>query len=230
MVQSIDAIIGRNLTALRHEHSLSQDDVAGAARLFGLRWNSARVSRMERGDSSMSVETLLVLCVVMGELTRGAVNPVDLVQTESAVRLAPSATLPPEGLDHLMRSDWFGPVSFFTEESQSRASEQSQELLDLWAAYDAIIESSPVPMTELDALLEQRRHWSLTDERNARKLDLTDAQFLVWCYHLWGRLMSQETDLRAPEGATAQKRGRITRELLDELRQRIAEAGKHGDD
>jgi len=46
---------------------------------------------------------------------------------------------------------------------------------------------------------------------------------------LWGRTFSQERDRRAGEGANAQKRWQVTRQMRAELEAAIRVA-KHGDD
>ena len=58
------------------------------------------------------------------------------------------------------------------------------------------------------------------------KLGMTDAEFLARSVQLWGRVLSAEVDARSDPGDSPQKRGRITRVLLDELR----EVARRGDD
>lgn len=219
---SIDAVIGRNLAELRQSHGLSQDDIAGAARLFGFRWNSARISRMERGESAMTVDTLMALCVVLSEATGDPVKLLDLLVTQEPVRLGHSTEIPARNANLLSASD----PSWWPEDKKNSVTPPQERTLTwaerLWAAYEEIIEPGPMNLAKLNPYLQARRLWSLTDERNARKLDLTDEAFVIWCVHLWGQLMSQETEARAPADATAQKRGRITRDLLSELRNALS--------
>lgn len=61
----------------------------------------------------------------------------------------------------------------------------------------------------------------LADKRNAKKLGLSEPEFCAWSVRLWRHLMSEETERRAPENATAQKKGRITRELMEEMREAV---------
>lgn len=216
---SIDAVIGRNLAELRQSHGLSQDDVAGAARLFGLRWNSARISRMERGDGAVTVETLLSLCVVMSEATDSPVGMPDLLATTDAIQISPDATVPARNVSMIVSTDpdYWAPEDEPSPPEAPMSASRPSDIQAIWAAYERIVSPGPMNLATLNPIVNARRAWSLTDERNARKLGLSDEDFLVWCFRLWGQLMSAETEARAPEGATAQKRGRITRELLAEL-------------
>ena len=56
------------------------------------------------------------------------------------------------------------------------------------------------------------------EERAAKSLDVELYEVAAASAYLWGKTLSDERDARAGEGASAQKRGRITRQLMDELR------------
>lgn len=57
----------------------------------------------------------------------------------------------------------------------------------------------------------------LADHRAARRLGMSDSEFRAICDVLWGHPLSIERDRRVPQGATAQKSGRMTRQLMQEV-------------
>lgn len=218
---NINEIVGQNVASIRESAGLSLDAVARAAHPFGLRWNSARISRIERGDGNVTLDTLLMLCALLSDMTMKDISVASLVRSTGPVAIAPEGTLSPGVAEKLVRDGQVsyrqtfeegGDIIAATVASVHQANDQYFKILDPEFRGDLVA---------VRAHNEGRTKWSLSDERNARKLGLTDAEFLGWCVVLWGRLMSLEVEDRAPEGATPQKKGRITRELLAELREAL---------
>lgn len=225
---TINEVVGRNVGSIREGAGLSLDAVARAAHVIGLRWNSARISRIERGEGNVTLDTLLILCALLSDMTSEKVSVARLVTHDGPINIAPNASLSPGVAQRLVHE---GGLSFRAtfEEGGTIIEEAVSSLGERYNAYSAILRpllDKKIPVSS--AINEGRAKWALSDERNARKLGITDAEFLAWSIRLWGRLMSLETEIRAPEGATAQKKGRITRELLDELRKNLEST--HGDD
>ncbi|MCG2800379.1 MAG: hypothetical protein L6367_17825 [Cellulomonas sp.] len=61
--------------------------------------------------------------------------------------------------------------------------------------------------------------YTLADERAARTLNRSDNELISASLKKWGRTLSAERDARAGRGASPQRLGRVTRTLLDELRE-----------
>lgn len=57
------------------------------------------------------------------------------------------------------------------------------------------------------------------EERLASKLGISAEQLQDWSQQLWGEAIEARRDRLAGEGASPQKKGRVTGKLLDELRQ-----------
>lgn len=76
--------------------------------------------------------------------------------------------------------------------------------------------SDHVTDDQIWSALEER---GFTDERAADRLGIGLDEFRGVCIRRWGHVLTAEVDQRAEPGATAQKRGHITRALVDELRE-----------
>ncbi|UPW02862.1 hypothetical protein M1C57_14235 [Rhodococcus pyridinivorans] len=68
-----------------------------------------------------------------------------------------------------------------------------------------------------------------TEQRAAQSLGISGGRFKALALELWGRPFAEERDARAGEGANAQKRGRVARQLKDEMRIAL-EGRRNGDD
>lgn len=181
---------------------------------------------MERGEGAVTVDLLLFLAYLLTELLGEVVRPADFLRSEDGIEIAPRATLKPGLAAQALEG---GGGGLWTADLVEGDDHLDEALERVRIRYDGVNEVlRPVGMTPQTAeqLGEAHRAWSLSDERAARKLGLSQGRFTAWSIRLWGRLMSAEAELRSPAGATPQKKGRITRELLAELQ----EAMSHGDD
>lgn len=68
-----------------------------------------------------------------------------------------------------------------------------------------------------------------TEERTSKALGIDTTRLADLSAALWKRSFSDERDRRAGEGANAQKRGQVTRQMRTEL-EAAMKAAKHGDD
>ena len=70
------------------------------------------------------------------------------------------------------------------------------------------------------------RSIGLAERRAGQSLDVRPLVVALASQVLWGKSLSEERDERAGISANAQRRGRITRELLTELREHIDKSRK----
>lgn len=231
MPVTVAQVVGANLARIRDKHGLTLEEIARYSHTYGLRWNTARVSRIDRGEGSLNLETALMLSAILSAMTGQPVSVGALLETDEPVTLTPRATLKPNGAQILLSGEGATELDAALEEYGSIVSEQSDEVDEIMGAYAGIVVPA-VPEVlspdEAQTYFVEVINRTLSDERNARTLDLTDAEFSAWSVRLWGHLMSTETEKRAPEGATAQKKGRITRELMAEMREAV-ERGRGND-
>lgn len=223
MPVTVAQVVGANLARIRESSGFTLDDVALHARRYRLRWNTARMSRIERGEGSIGLETVLMLSVILADLTGKLVSVSDLLESGESVALAPRATLRPGVAQTLTCGSGDVAADGLIEEEEAIFADQMQNWDEIKDALGRLISRKAEPALFLSALMEM----TLSDDRNARKLGLTSAEFSAWSVRLWGHLMSKETEKRAPEGATAQKKGRITRELMAEMREAVERDNGH---
>lgn len=205
----IREIIGHNVREIRDEHGVTADELGRELRHYGMKWNVNRVSELERGQKAVGIPELVTLSLALSSLTGSTTTPGDLLDSGDPVELAEGVTLQNnalrrvvEGDDDLKVGDVVGGV-----EAVNAAINHSLESLR------GISES--IPFGQVRQAVRDR---GLADHRAARKLGWTDDEFLRHCLDRWGRMLSVETERRAGPDANAQRRGRITRELIDELK------------
>lgn len=205
-------VIGGNLRSIRAEYELTMDAVARAVREYGQYWSTGRVSDIESGRGAASLEVLVVLAFALSDLTKKSVGPSDLLRTSAGVELGDGFALTGNAFIEVVQGDR-GPNDL--------------DVADVVGAEDemrALVERGIEALGRyghgltVGQIRGARKEWRDADQRAARKLGLTDEEFMGLCLRVFGRLMSAEAEERAGEGATPQKRGRVTRGLLEELR------------
>lgn len=210
---TLSRVVGENVKRLRKDRGASLEHFADGARFFGLPWTASTVSDIESGRRSPTLSTLLVLLAVLNgyhnapnvrlsDLLAGSAG--EVVALNDAMTAVLSAVRgavngKPFLHDALRQPDGTTPAA---TTGALRNAEQ-------WAG-------------------QQVGHYGLADKRAARALGLDDLDMFVQSFERWGHTLTAERDARAEDGATAQRLGRITRELVDELR--TALGGHRGND
>lgn len=218
--------IGGQVRLLREKHGLTLDDVARQIqRKYGLSWSRSRVGDIENGRGSATVEVLVVLCAALADLTGQRLSPAMLLDTARPVQIGPRYLVAPGALPALFRGEAADLDPLGSDHQAGPDEDELSQSFRAFAELQLAVGDAKGRVSEDDA----RRAFSaaaLADERAATKLGLSRAQLVGYSLRLWGRLLSEESAARAGEGTTPQKRGRITRELLQE----IEDARSHGDD
>lgn len=208
---TIGQVVGANVRDLRREFGLTLSDLSVQLREYGINWSTGRLSDIEVGRGTVSVHVLLSLALALTEANgRVVVPPRGLLDTDDAVVISDELTLQPESFARLVD----GKLAEVTVGDAVGGVEEFRELLKS-------MKGKAEPGLTRGQMKDGLKSFALADERAAKKLELTKQEMVGASYRRWGRLMSQEVDARAPEGATAQKRGHITRELIAELEQHM---------
>jgi transcriptional regulator with XRE-family HTH domain len=190
-------VLGTNCRRIRLDAGLTQDDLAKAARRFGLRWTASKVRDFEAGRSAPTFATVLALTAALEDATDQRPRLADLVRFDGKVTV-PDDVAPPG-------AQW----------TSICAGGRWDRLSELWEESRYIGPFRPV----LD--------WSgLTDQRVAASLGLDTDQLCNAAMQLWGTVFSAERDRRAGPDANPQKRGRITRELKAELMESLSDGNR----
>lgn len=210
--QSLAQVVGQNVRRLRGQNTL--ENVASEARSLGVKWSSGSVSTIELGRSKCTIETLATLSfvlTVLGDKTDppGPVVTIrDLLQTENEIRLVGDFSY---DSDQLL--DWLSGTdpgnAFFSPQKMEKALESLVE-------FRKNLNLPPRSlMLEFEHLTKSPR--TVTEERLAKKAGIDVHELRMWSFHLWQTSFEEERDTRAGEGASPQKKGRVSRDLLEEI-------------
>lgn len=219
VTKSLAEVVGANCKRWRNQIGLTQDKFAEFARMVGLRWTASAVGDFEAGRSSPSLATVIAVAVALqvafgrtasfssddefvGVVLRfdaeAAPTLADLVSTDAdwvdvnGVLVPPGGDLPKLFLGGIVHG-YGGPTA------------------EEWREITEAVEQGRKFRAELVA------HAGVTDKRMARQLGISVNDFMVRSIRLWGNTFSEERDRRAGADANQQKKGRIAREMRDEL-------------
>ena len=188
---SLPAAVGAFVAQMREEHELTFDQIARTARQFGANWSASSVRNIERGQATLTLPTLMHLALALSGPAGRPLRLIDLLGDAKTVAFG-------RGID-------------LTREAFERA-----------------LSGEPVTLTP-DDLSEVQHHRkevggqpaSLAEQRAAHKLGIDAPRLQRLALELWQKPLEDEARRRAGEGSTPQARGRVTRLLLDEIRQHL---------
>lgn len=191
-------LVGINVRRIRRDSRLTQDALAAAVRKCGLPYTRSRLAKLERGERpDITLREFIVLCEALGCLPR------DLLGADlETIQVAPNLPM----LGHVLSGRFEGSRAVPMAEVVSVTYPHAAERDRLAAAGEA-------EMKAANALG--------TDPLWVAKVS----------YKRWGRSLTEERERRlqeagANEGQAAElsaRRGHITRVLIAELREHLAE-------
>jgi transcriptional regulator with XRE-family HTH domain len=202
-------VIGKNARRLRTDARLTLDQVSIAAQMRGLNWSESRVADFESGRVAPNLTTLIAVCLALADAGCAEATFPELLRSETPIQINDSLLLSNKQVVNLLSRR---PASEpFTDSEWVTAA--AQEAFDASAILTAVTKAS-----------------GATEERTRKALGISRTELADWAAAQgWTRTFSQERDHRAGEGANAQKRGQVTRQMRKELQAAI-EAATHGDD
>ncbi|MFA7509462.1 MAG: hypothetical protein WCZ29_03160 [Mycolicibacterium vanbaalenii] len=212
---SLAEIVGSNAKRLRGD--ISGDRLARAARKRGLNWGTGRVADLEAGRVSPTLPTLISVALALGDVRGEPIRLADLVQCEGYVRVSGDLVLSGEALVHYVSGREVRVVMRYIPGGMD-------EVRQLFERYDATRKAFLAELNPNFADVEPSLYLSIyeasgeAENRAATAVDTDLYNVSVASAYLWGRTLSDERDARAGADSTAQKRGRITRQLYDELK------------
>lgn len=223
-------VVGKNLRRLRSDYPMF--DLITAARPYGVRWGAGSIGSFERGNARVTIETLTLLQLGLSNLLGRTVQLHELLGYDPSYNPNEHWDEWDEetqtGINHNEEDYWGvdklvqwseGSYLFVSDvmawfdtrdpEVLKKGFESAQQLLNL-------IDKLPPVVTP-------------GEERLAKKLGISAEQLQDWSQKLWGEAIEARRDRLAGEGASPQKKGRVSGKLLDEIRA-AKEAGDLGDD
>lgn len=235
---SLAAVVGENCRRIRIDAGVTQNALAKHACDAGLRWTASKVGQFERGQYNPAFSTVLAVTYALSRATGGVVVPADLVRSDGHVGI--NDRLDPHGdlLEAILRgkSRWnvgYDPADPLGPGLAPDQPGRIAELIRNPAVIRAMVNSgsarldrlgySEIPLKEYEAI---RRQSGLDEGRVAKRLGITPELLIGVSWQLWQQSFSEERDLRAGADASPQKRGHISRTLIQELREELS----RGDD
>ncbi|WP_255028774.1 hypothetical protein [Rhodococcus sp. GA1] len=211
--RALSEVVGQNARAHRTKGEATLDDVARAARFYGLKWNTGRVGDLESGRIPATLPTLFVLAEVLGDVTGERITIADLVWTDGWVEINPELTVKGETLAKSLQGE---PVHLRAGDVHGAVDRMKEQVPKLLAELKELPEY--LNKTEITALERAERNSGVTEERVAKDLGISLLRMHHESAHLWGDSFSRERDRRAGANANAQRKGQITRRMKEELR------------
>jgi transcriptional regulator with XRE-family HTH domain len=200
------SVIGKNARRLRTNAGLTLDQVSIAARMRGLNWSESRVADFESGRVAPNLATLIALCLALADAGCAEATFPELLRSELPIQINDSLVLMNRQVVNLLSGL---PRSFTDMEPHE------------WALAQQLHLHMPTTLTITNP--------GATEQRTMKALGIPPGYLADLSVKLWNRTFSQERDRRAGAGASAQKRGQISRQMRKELQAAI-EAATHGDD
>jgi hypothetical protein len=212
MTEDVDAstALGRNARALRGSASL--DDVARAARRYGLTWNVGRVSDLEYGRVSPRIDALIPLALALAEVSGQEITLGDLLRSDENITLTKNLTVTNDELQGFLRGATVSVDERYMAEA-IQAARAALKARDDWPPR--------LKRVKHGVFVDVWQDYGAAEQLLARDLGIDRDQLTAEMAALWGRAFHVERDAIAGEGASAQKRGNVARTLKAQLKARI---------
>jgi hypothetical protein len=209
--KSLAEVAGAQARTLRLAADKSLEDIATAARSYGLRWSTGSVGDFEGGRATASLKTLLVVAAVLRDVTGRPITLADLFAGNGSVEI--TGNLPVE-LSELRDMLAGQPVGMLPQQGVRITLKLSGPRVVDWPKGLHRWHHPELHKRVLDALSE-------SDVRMCKNIGVEPFVGAAAMAKLWGRTFTAERDDRAGVDANAQRRGRISRQLKAELQELI---------
>ncbi len=213
---SIAQVVGANLAAIRNRHKLTTEQIAKAAKLYGLRWSDSRVSAMERGRIPATLPTLFALAQALGDVSGTRISLAELAAFDGWVEINSDLAVSGDAL----RAALSGSRLDLAYDDILGGAEQIESIthglgenLDEWHEIPGRFRET----VGFGRASKAAARSGVAEDRLIQKLGISPLLFATVSLHLWKRTFSEERDHRAGPNANAQRRGQITRTLKSEI-------------
>lgn len=166
---------------------------------------------------SPTVSTLVALALALGDIRGEPIQLYELVYWDGFVSVSGDLVLSGEALAGFVSGS---PVQVLIRDIPGGLDEVREVLGQVKANFDSLRSDINPRFVDLDRDLCVRveRRSGEAEQRAADALVVKMYALTLASVYLWGKSLSDERDARAGACASAQKRGRITRQLMDELK------------
>jgi transcriptional regulator with XRE-family HTH domain len=221
-LSNLQTVIGLNAREFRLGAGLTLDQVSAAARRRGLKWSESRVADFEAGRVAPSLATLLAVCLALNDAGCSEATLPGLVKYGSPMKINDSLALFDDDIVRLLDGQpATGPEPLERtpgDAANSLGWKRTPFERKVFQRYEVSIPS----------FVRVAKNAGATEDRVRKALRISPNLLAHLSAALWERSFSEERDRRAGESANAQKRGRVSREMLAEL-QAAVEGVHRGD-
>ncbi len=235
------AVIGEGVRRVREAADLRQDDVSRAARMHGLAWGQSRIAALERGEKAISAEELVLLRLALTYACDREVTLSDLIDPQSRVALSDAVTATGRALVGVLADEDTGAM-LVRDLAVVPVALQSIDVPAMTARMDAIRDRAQrlglaTRARDYQPIFARERQIGLTEERTGKRIGEDPFIVAAIANALWGRSLADERDRlvdeRADAGADPDRlralRGRVTRQLVEQVAAEIKRRETGGD-
>lgn len=202
VTKSVAELAGARARELRGNSTL--EDVATAARSYGLRWSTGSVSDFESGRTAPNLSTLLVVAAALGDITGKPVPLTDLFPGGGFVAINDSLSIAASKLRAALSGQ--PPRLMALKPPPSAAALRRAQ-----AAATLVATGKPAGAV---AVLQNFRE---SDARMCKNIGVSLDDGAAAMAKLWGQPFTAQRDQLAGPDANPQRRGRVSRQLKAEL-------------
>ncbi|HUH70217.1 MAG TPA: helix-turn-helix transcriptional regulator [Mycobacterium sp.] len=213
---SLSEVAGRGARSIRRNAGATLEEVARAARHYGLKWPASKVNDFESGRVSPSLPTLYAVTAALADATEQEVMIADLFTMKGRVAINERLTVDVSKVAAaLSGASVAATVSELTGERERLAAAAAE--------LKARQESWPPAFRRIKSGVYRAVYPKLSDSdlRVARSLGVDRSTAAAAMAATWGKTFVARRDELAGPDANAQKRGRISRELKAQLQEAI---------
>lgn len=208
---SVAEVIGGEARRLRLDGGKSLEDVAKAVQSYGLPWSTGRVGDFEGGRAGPDIRTLAVVAAALGDVIARALTLADLSTGSGEVAITDTVIVKRSVLRAILGGQ---PVTIPRPADAVSA-------ITLRIPRTRILPKGVrrVDPNVLHRVLGELRE---TDRRVCKRIDVEPYVGAAGMAQLWEKTFVAQRDELAGEGANAQRRGQVSRQLQAELKEIVS--------
>ena len=202
---SLAQVVGAHARELRISAGKKLEDVADAARNYGLPWSTGRVGDFEAGRAAPNLATLFAAAAALGDVVGRPVSLSELCAGKGQVQINDELSVPLSKLRAAVSGE---PVSVKPQKKSTKST----------PATPASVKLGPAETLAATRILMRFRE---SDSRMCKNIGV-DTMTGAWAMgELWGKTFTAARDEIAGPRANAQQRGQIARQLKADLQEFI---------